>query len=194
MSTVGGGGANAAVNSGRIFIRLKPRNERKPHADEIIKSCAPSWRRFPASTSICRILPPIRIGGQLTKSQYQYTLQSPDTDELYQYAPKLEKQPARPAAAAGRHQRPADQEPAGHRRYRPRQGVGARTSPRSQIEDALYSAYGSRQISTIYAPNNQYQVIMELLPQYQRDPSALSHALCPLQDRTAGAAGRAWPA
>ena len=74
------------------------------------------------------------------------------------------------AGPPGRDERPAAREPAGQRRDRPRQGRRRSASRRKQIEDALYTAYGSRQISTIYAPNNQYQVIMELAPEFQSEP------------------------
>jgi HAE1 family hydrophobic/amphiphilic exporter-1 len=172
MSTVGGGGVNAALNSGRIFARLKPRNER-PHVDEIIQELRPKLMEIPGVNVFLQNLPPIRIGGQLTKSQYQFTLQSPNTAELYQYAPQLERslralpqlqdvtsdlQVANPQVTVQ-----IDRDKA----------AALNIDPRT-VEDALYSAYGSRQISTIYAPNNQYKVIMELQPQFQLDPSALS--------------------
>src|SRR5947209_19961816 len=90
MSTVGGGGVNAALNSGRIFARLTDRNTR-PHVDKIIEELRPKLQQIPGINVYLQNLPPIRIGGQLTKSQYQFTLQSPDTNELYQYAPQLEQ-------------------------------------------------------------------------------------------------------
>ncbi|HMF89679.1 MAG TPA: efflux RND transporter permease subunit, partial [Candidatus Angelobacter sp.] len=117
-------------------------------------------------------LPPIRIGGTLTKSQYQFTLQSPNTNELYQYAPQLEQ-----ALRA----LPQLQDVTSDLQVKnpqvtvqiDRDKLAALNIDPRTVEDALYSAYGSRQISTIYAPNNQYKVIMELQPQFQLDPSAL---------------------
>jgi HAE1 family hydrophobic/amphiphilic exporter-1 len=171
MSTVGGGGVNAALNSGRIFARLTPRKDR-PHVDQIIEELRPKLAQIPGINVFLQNLPPIRIGGQLTKSQYQFTLQSPNTTELYQYAPQLEQrlrglpqlqdvtsdlQIKNPQVTVN-----IDRDKA----------AALNVDPRT-LEDALYSAYGSRQISTIYAPNNQYKVIMELEPQYQLDPSAL---------------------
>src|SRR6266704_1127399 len=85
MSTAAGG------NAGRIFVRMKPRNERKSAA-EIIQELRPKLASVPGINAFPQMLPPIRIGGQLTKSQYQFTLQSPDTAELYQDEPKLENQ------------------------------------------------------------------------------------------------------
>ncbi len=120
MSTVGGGGVNAALNYGRIFARLTDRKHAATRRQELLKNCGPSWRRFPASMSICKIFRPSALAAQLTKSQYQFTLQSPDTNELYQYAPLLEAEVARHPATAGRDQRFADQESAGHRQHRSR--------------------------------------------------------------------------
>ncbi len=117
-------------------------------------------------------LPPIRIGGQLTKSQYQYTLQSPDTDELYRFSPMLQSRieglPELQDVTSDL-QLTNPQLDINIRRDR----AAALGVAVSQIEDALYTAYGSRQVSTIYAPNDQYRVILELQPQYQRDPDAV---------------------
>jgi HAE1 family hydrophobic/amphiphilic exporter-1 len=118
--------------------------------------------------------PLIRIGGTITKSLYQFTIQGPDLNELYQWAPIVQ---AKMATLPGFQDVSSDlqintpQVKVDIDRDRARAlGVTA-----EQIEDALYDAYGSRQVSTIYAPVNQYWVIMEVLPEYQRDPSALSH-------------------
>jgi len=172
FSSVGASGPNATLNTGRIFMRLKPRSTR-PHVDEVIQRLRPKLAVVPGLRAFMQNLPPIRIGGQLTKSLYQFTLQSPDTGELYKYAPQLESklrglkelqdvtsdlQIANPQVNVE-----IDRDKAATL------GVTAQ-----QIEDALYSAYGMRQVSTIYAPNNEYRVIMELLPEYQLDPTALS--------------------
>ena len=171
MSTVGGGGVNAALNSGRIFARLGDRKTR-PHVDQIIQELRPKLAQIPGINVFLQNLPPIRIGGQLTKSQYQFTLQSPNTNELYQYAPQLEQR---------LRSLPQLQDVTSDLQIKNPQvtvnidrdkAAALNVDPRA-LEDALYSAYGSRQISTIYAPNNQYKVIMELEPQYQLDPSAL---------------------
>jgi HAE1 family hydrophobic/amphiphilic exporter-1 len=172
MSTVGGGGVNAALNSGRIFARLTDRNTR-PHVDKIIEELRPKLMQIPGINVYLQNLPPIRIGGQLTKSQYQITLQSPDTAELYQYAPQVEQ---RLRALPQLQDVTSDlqvKNPQVTVNIDRDKAAALNVDPRT-LEDALYSAYGSRQISTIYAPNNQYKVIMELEPQYQRDPSALS--------------------
>src|SRR5215472_1079528 len=172
MSTVGGGGVNAALNSGRIFARLKDRKTR-PHVDQIIQELRPKLSQIPGINVYLQNLPPIRIGGQLTKSQYQFTLQSPDTEELYHYAPLLE------AKLRGLTNLLQDvtsdlqiKNPQVTVQINRDKAAALSVDPQ-KVEDALYSAYGSRLISTIYAPNNQYKVIMELEPDFQRDPSAL---------------------
>jgi HAE1 family hydrophobic/amphiphilic exporter-1 len=172
MSTVGGGGVNAALNSGRIFARLTPRSGR-PHVDQIIQELRPKLMQIPGINVFLQNLPPIRIGGALTKSQYQFTLQSPNTAELYQYAPQLEQ---RLRSLPNLQDVTSDlqvKNPEVTVQIDRDKAATLNVDPRT-VEDALYSAYGARQISTIYAPNNQYKVIMELQPQFQLDPSALS--------------------
>jgi len=173
MSSVGAGGSSVAGNSGRIFMRLKPRSERRLSADEIIQELRKKVAKVVGINMFMQNLPPIRIGGQLTKSQYQFNLQSPDTEELYKYAAMLE---------AKLRDLPQLQDVTSDLQIKnPQVNVDIDRDKASflklsaeQIESALSIAYASQQISTIYAPNNQYKVIMEVEPQYQSDPSALS--------------------
>ena len=172
MSAVGAGGPTVAGNQGRLFLRLKPRSERKLNVDEIIEELRPKLGAVPGIRVYLQNLPPIRIGGMLTKSLYQLTLQSPDTAELYRYAPILEE---KMKALPGLEDVTSDlliQNPQVNVEIN-RDKAATLAVSAQQIEDALYTAYGSRQISTIYTPNNEYQVIMELQPQYQLDPSAM---------------------
>ena len=171
-STVGGGGVNASLNTGRVFARLVDRTQR-PHVDKIIDELRPKISDIPGIKVYPQVPPPIRIGGQLTKSQYQYTMQSPDTDELYRYAPVLEQ---RVRNLPGFLDVTTDLQvtnPEVTVQIDRDKAAALNVDPMA-VENALYSAYGSRQISTIYAPNNQYKVIMELEPQFQLDPSALA--------------------
>jgi HAE1 family hydrophobic/amphiphilic exporter-1 len=160
-------------DSGRMFIRLKPRSQRRFSVDEVIQELRPKLAKVSGVQIFLQNLPPIQIGGQLTKSQYQFTLQSPETKELYQHAVELESKMRR---IPGLQDVTSDLRIANpqvnveiDRHKASTLGLSA-----EQVEDALYGAYGSRQVSTILTPINQYQVIMELLPQYQMDPSALS--------------------
>jgi HAE1 family hydrophobic/amphiphilic exporter-1 len=171
FSSVGASGPNVAGNSGRIFIRLIDRSKR-PGVEKIIQDLRPKLSQLPGLKVFLQVLPPIRIGGMLTKSQYQFTLQSPDTNELYHYAPILED---KIRTLPGLIDVTSDLQISNpqvtvdiHRDRAAALGVTAQ-----QVEDALYYAYGSRQISTIYAPNNQYWVIMELEPGYQLGPAAM---------------------
>jgi HAE1 family hydrophobic/amphiphilic exporter-1 len=160
-------------NAGRIFIRLKPRSQRRLSVDEVIQELRPKLTQVSGIQIFLQNVPPIRIGGQLTKSQYQFTLQSPDTKDLYQHAAELE---------AKMHQIQGLQDVTSDLQIKnpqvnveiDRYKASALGVSAEQVEDALYDAYGSRQISTILTPINEYQVIVELLPQYQMDPSALS--------------------
>ena len=173
MSAVGASGVSVANNAGRMFIRLKPRSERELSADEIIQELRPKVSQVPGIQMFMQNLPAIRIGGQLTKSQYQFTLQSPDTAELYRSAVEMEgKMRALPQLQDVTSDLQINNPQVNININRDKASALGVTA--QQIEDALYYAYGSRQVSTIYAPNNQYQVILELGPQYQTDPSALS--------------------
>jgi HAE1 family hydrophobic/amphiphilic exporter-1 len=171
FSSVGAGGPNVAGNTGRMFIRLIPRNQR-PGVDEIIQDLRVQLAKVPGIRAYPQNLPPIRIGGMLTKGLYQLTLQSPDTGELYKYAPLLQERmrglPGLVDVNSDLQIKNPQVNVVINRDKAATLGVSAQ-----QIEDALYYAYGSRQISTIYAPNNEYQVIMELEPRYQMDPTAL---------------------
>ncbi len=167
MSTVGGG----TMNQGRVSLRLKPRGSR-PAADAIIRELMPKLNNIPGIRTYLQVPPVIRIGGRPTKTQYQFTLQSADIQALYDNAAKFE-------AALRRLPNLQDvttdlqiKNPQVSVRIDRDRATSLGVSVQ-QIEQALYDAYGSRQVSTIYTPNNQYWVIIELLPEYQRDPSAL---------------------
>jgi HAE1 family hydrophobic/amphiphilic exporter-1 len=174
MSSAGArAGSITGSNSGVLFIRLKPRSERRLTVDEIIEELRPKLAEVPGIRVFMQNLPPIQIGGRLTKSQYQYTLQSTDIQELYTHAPlfaeKLRSLPGFQDVTTDLQLKNPQVNVEIDRDKAATLGISA-----LQIEDALYSAYGSRQISTIYAATNQYTVIMELEPRYQLDPQALS--------------------
>ena len=173
MSAVGAGGASSAGNTGRIIMRLKPRKERDLSADEIIQELKPKLAQVTGIRMFMQNLPAIRIGGQLTKSPYQYTLQSPDKDLLYRYATDLEtRMRAIPQLQDVTSDLQIKNPQVNVEIDRDRAAVLGLSA--QQVEDSLFYAYGSRQVSTIYAPNNQYQVILELEDRYQMEPSSLS--------------------
>ena len=167
MSTVGGG----TMNQGRLSIRLKPRGDRLP-ADAVVRELTPKLNSVPGIRAYLSLPQSIRIGGRPTKTLYQFTLQSADIDALYDNSAKLERVlrgiPTLADVATDLQIKNPQVSVRIDRDRATSLGVTVQ-----QIEQALYDAYGSRQVSTIYTPNNQYWVILELLPEYQRDPSAL---------------------
>jgi HAE1 family hydrophobic/amphiphilic exporter-1 len=177
-STVGGGSSSISQssNQGRIFIHMAPRNQRGPALD-LVQQLRAQLAVVPGINAYPQMLPTIRIGGQLTKSQYQYTLQSPDTKELYDAAPRLEsKLRSDPEVSNLLQDVTSDllikNPQIDVKINRDRASTLGITA--EQVEDALYTAYGARQVSTIYAPSNTYRVVTELQPQFQADPSVLS--------------------
>jgi HAE1 family hydrophobic/amphiphilic exporter-1 len=172
MSSIGAGGSTVSGNQGRIFMHLKPRVERE-HVDQVIQQLRNKFAAVPGISTFLQNPPVIRIGGFLTKSLYQFTLQGPDLQELYHWAPIIKD---RMAALDGFQDVTTDLLISSPQVVLniDRDRAHALGVTVDQIENALYDAYGQRQVSTIYAPVNQYWVIMELMPQYQRDPAALS--------------------
>lgn len=172
-SSIGVSGSTQTGNMGRAFIRLKPRNERKLSADQVIAQLRPKLANVPGMKVYLQVPPPIRLERRLSKSPYQVTLSGPDTAELYKFAPQLEeKLRALPDFRDVTSDLLLNSPQLTVRINRDRAvalGVNARS-----IEDALAYAYGARQISTIFTPNNEYQVILELELEYRQDPAALS--------------------
>ncbi|WP_392478313.1 efflux RND transporter permease subunit [Nostoc sp. C110] len=171
-SSVGAGGPNASANAGRLLIELKPRHERRLSADEVVQELRPKLSVVPGIKVFLQNPPAINVGGQQTKAQYQFTLQTPNIQELYQYAPALEEklrslsdlQDVNSDLQIKNPQVKVDI----NRDHASALGLTA-----NQIETALSNAYGTRQVSTIYAPDSQYQVIMGVEPKYQQNANAL---------------------
>ncbi|PKN52767.1 MAG: acriflavine resistance protein B [Deltaproteobacteria bacterium HGW-Deltaproteobacteria-13] len=172
MCSVASGGSSG-TNTGSMFIILKPRSERKLTADQVIAQLRPKLASVPGIRSYLTNPPPINIGGRQSRSLYQVTFQGTNTNELFTYAAKIEQQMRRMPDLQDVSTDLQLKNPELHIDIDRDQASIMNITP-MQIEDALYSAYGTRQVSTIYTPNNDYQVIMELLPQYQTDPSVLS--------------------
>jgi HAE1 family hydrophobic/amphiphilic exporter-1 len=172
-SSVGSSSIATSPNQGVMFFHLKPPSERRLSVEQVIEELRPKLARVPGIRVYMQNPPAIRIGGQLTKSLYQFTLQGPDTKELYHYTPIMEAKmralPELQDVTSDLQIRNPQVNVVIHRDKASTYGVTA-----NQIESALFSAYGDRWVSTIYAPNNQYKVIMELEPQYQMDPDAMS--------------------
>ena len=171
MSFVGASTGSPLLNVGRITINLKPFKQRKS-ADQVVRELRPKISNMLGAKVFLQNIPAIRIGGQVTKSPYQYVMRSASIDELYHWAPTIEEtlrslpglvdvtsdlQIARPEVTVEIEREKASA-----------LGVSAES-----IEMALNNAYGARQVSTIYTATNQFWVILELAPRYQTDPSVL---------------------
>src|SRR5690349_8599265 len=171
MSFIGASGFQPSLNVGRITVTLKPFKQRKP-ADEVVKGLRPKLSNVLGAKVFIQNVPAIRIGGNLTKSPYQYVVRSASIEELYQWAPLIEQklrtlpglidvtsdlQITRPEVTVEIEREKASA-----------LGVSAQS-----IEAALNNAYGARQVSTIYTSTNQFWVILELSPRYQTDPTVL---------------------
>jgi HAE1 family hydrophobic/amphiphilic exporter-1 len=160
------------VVSGALHA-ISPLFMHHPNVNEVIQELRPKFGQIPGISVYLRNPPPIQIGGQVTNSPYQVTLQSPDTEELYRQATdfeqKMEGLPALQDVTSDLQIKNPQANVNIDRDKASALGVTA-----AQVEDALYTAYGERQISTIYAPNDEFWVIMELEDKYQRDPTALS--------------------
>ena len=174
MCSVGGiGGFGGAINNGVMFYHLYDRPPRKLTPEQVIDELRPKLSGIPGIRVYMQNPPPIRIGGMLSRALYQYTLQSPNTDELYHYSQELEGQmrklPGLQDVSSDLQVTNPQVNVVIHRDKASALGVTAQ-----QIEDALFDAYGQRQVSTIYTAVNEYWVIMGLEPQYLMDPAALS--------------------
>ena len=172
MSTVGGGFGSSGSNTGRLIVVLKPLGQRLAAAD-VVTELRGKLSHIPGVVAYPSLPPAIQIGGRSSKSQYQFTLQSPDVTSMYAAAQKLIDATKKSPLFADVTSDMMNNNPQVNvqiDRFRAAAfGVTA-----DAIESALYDAYGSRQVSTIYTPSNEYQVILEVPPEYQQDPSALS--------------------
>ncbi|HVA63321.1 MAG TPA: efflux RND transporter permease subunit [Terriglobales bacterium] len=170
MAMAGGG----AGNSGAVYDHLKPRTERRRSADQIIDAVRPELAKIPGVQVFLQNPPPIKIGAHGTKSLYQVALQGNDPEELYHYAPllaqKLSQFPILKDVNTDMQMQNPQVNVVINRDKASSLGVTA-----EQIEQALYTAYGQRQLSMIYAPDDEYYVITELQSKYQLSPQTLSY-------------------
>jgi hydrophobic/amphiphilic exporter-1 (mainly G- bacteria), HAE1 family len=171
-STVGAGGPNPTTNYGRMFVGLKPKNEREP-ARAVMQRLRQKTAVVPGMQTFFQMIQNVNIGGRISKSQYQYSLQSGDTETLYRIAPEIRDKvadvPGLQDVTTDLYVRNPQMMVDVDREKAMTYGISV-----DQIRQQLYNAYGSRQVATIYTPNNDYQVILETLPQFQSRPSDLS--------------------
>jgi len=173
MSVVGSGGPNNTNNNGRMMLSLRPLDERRDSANVVMQRIRAAFANVPGLRAYLQNPPPIRIGGRASKGQYQFTLQASNTEELFAAAAAFEQK---------MHGITDIQDVTSDLQIKnpelridiDRDKASALGISAYQIENALATSYGNRQISTIYAPDDTYQVIMELAPAYQANPDALS--------------------
>src|SRR5207249_1086097 len=174
LFTGGGGGRGTTANTGRGFISLKLREERKISADEVITRLRPKLAQVPGATLYLQAVQDVRLGGRISNAQYQFTLQSDNLEELNTWAPRLvramREMPELRDVSSDQQNRGLEVPVVIDRATAARLGVSTR-----MIDETLYDAFGQRQVSTIYTSLNQYHVVMELEQQYWERPDALAN-------------------
>ncbi|HEX9102726.1 MAG TPA: efflux RND transporter permease subunit, partial [Polyangia bacterium] len=172
ISFIGGGGGGT-LNTGSMFIALKPKSERKESADEVINRLRPKLARVEGIQLFLQAVQDVRMGGRMARTQYQYTMQDANLDELLQWGPRmmaaLRKLPELKDVNS-------DQQTAGleivadvDRDTAARLGVSMR-----DVDNTLYDAFGQRQVATTYTQLNQYRVVLEILPELGKTPDAIN--------------------
>jgi HAE1 family hydrophobic/amphiphilic exporter-1 len=173
-NNVGAGPGGGGLNNGRINVDLRSHAVRKRSVDQIIAELRPKLAQVPGIRAYMVNQPPINLGGQQgARSLYQFTLQDTDTAELYKFAPLLESKVRELPAVEDVSSDLQIKNPQVEVKL-DRDKISSLGVTVNQVETALYNAYGTRQVSLIYAPNNQYQVILQVAPEFQKDPAAMS--------------------
>jgi multidrug efflux pump len=170
---VGSGGGYAQINSGSVFVSLKPLSERSLSADQVIARLRPKLAQVPGGRLYLVAVQDLRAGGRQSNALYQYTLQSDDVDDLYTWTPKLvealeQHNPVVTDVSSDQQQRGLETDLVIDRDTASRLGI----TP-LQIDNTLYDAFGQRQVSVIYSAINQYHVVMEIDPRYTQYPASL---------------------
>jgi len=171
--SVGPGGVNPTPNSGRIYIALKPRAERKDNSTGVIQRLRRTANTVPGMSVTFQNVGNINITGRVAKSEYQYSLQSSDTEALYRIAPEVRDRIAKVDGIRDVNTDLNLNNPQMTVEI-DREKAGAYGITIDQIRQEMFNAFGSRQVASIYTPTNDYQVILESKPEFQTDVSALS--------------------
>jgi multidrug efflux pump len=165
-------GGNGASNGGFIYIALKPLNQRKVSADQIINRLRPKLNRLPVASAFLQAVQDLRIGGRSSNALYQYTIQSDNISDLVHWGPLLltymKKLP-------GLQDVNSDQQNSGLQQLLTYDRVTAARlgQTATSLDSALYSAFGQSEVSVIYSPLNQYYVVLEVAPEYWQSPQGL---------------------
>ena len=169
---VGSGGGFGQINTGSVFVSLKPISER-PAVNQVIGRLRPKLAQVPGGRLFLFAVQDVRAGGRQSNALYQYTLQSDDPDELFKWAPRLVQQLEHSSVvtdvSSDQQQRGLESDLIVDRPTASRLGI----TP-AQIDNTLYDAFGQRQVSVIYSAINQYHVVMEIDPRYTQYPASLA--------------------
>jgi hydrophobe/amphiphile efflux-1 (HAE1) family protein len=169
-----GGGGGSTSNTGTMFIALKPKPERKASAEEIIQRLRPKLAKVQGIQLFLQSVQDVRLGGRMSRTQYQYTLQDADLAELLEWAPKvlqsLRKLPQLRDVNTDQQTAGLELDVTVDRDSAARLGVSMR-----DVDNALYDAFGQRQVATSFTPLNQYRVVLEMRPELATGPEALAH-------------------
>jgi HAE1 family hydrophobic/amphiphilic exporter-1 len=191
-STVGAGGPNPTQNIGRMFIALKPKKERGINSTDVIQRLRRTANVVPGMRVTFQNVQNINITGRISKAEWQYTLQSSDTEALYRIAPemrdRIEKVPGLADVSTDLYIKNPQMAIEIDREKAAVYGITI-----DQIRQELFNAFGARQVATIYTATNDYQVILESQPQFQADPSQLQNIFVKTNVSGAGAAGGTGP-
>jgi multidrug efflux pump len=167
-------GGQGAANSGFIYLALKPLNERKASASQVINRLRPKLTSIPGATVFLQAGQDLRIGGRSSSAQYQYTIQSDNLDDLVKWGPTLLAEMRKQSMLTDVN---TDQQNSGlqaelvyDRETASRLGITPQT-----IDNTLYEAFGQSEVSTMYTALNQYHVVMEVAPQFWQSPEALKN-------------------
>jgi hydrophobe/amphiphile efflux-1 (HAE1) family protein len=172
VSFIGSGGGSSTVNTGSVFIALKPKRERKSTADEVINRLRPKLARIEGINLFMQASQDVNVGARLARTQYQYTLQDANLDELRQWAPrmlaKLKSLPQLRDVASDQQTNGLMLQVTVDRDTMARLGVTMKA-----VDDTLYDAFGQRQVATSFTQLNQYRVVLEAQPELGQGPEAL---------------------
>ncbi len=169
-----GGGGGTSTNTGRMFVSLKPLEERKATADQILNRLRPKLAVVPGATLFLQAAQDLRVGGRQSAAQYQYTLQDDKLDELTHWAPilleQMKKMPQLTDVNSDQQNRGLAAALVIDRPTASRLGISAQT-----IDNILYDAFGEREIATTYTSMNQYYIVMEVAPAFWQNPDGLNY-------------------
>jgi multidrug efflux pump len=172
LGFTGGSGGGSTTNTARLFIGLRPLGERQLNADQVVMRLRGQLARVPGAPTFLQAVQDLRVGGQVSAAQYQYTLQGDDIGELNAWGPRVTQRLQRLPQLVDVN---SDQQDHGRQSFLViDRSTASRLGITPQlIDDTLYDAFGQRQVSTMYTPLNQYHVVMEVEPRFWQHPETL---------------------